>query len=117
VLKASRIQQLIHRHSALRLAQRIMTSHELNRFQGVNWDRQSQQLANTWVVKEAAYKAMYPTLVLGWKDMELTYMGIVLNSLTLSDRKPYLTLPQNYKTHTSLSHDGDYTVAFVMIEK
>ncbi len=32
------------------------------------------------------------------------------------DKKPQLIL-QNYKTHASLSHDADYTVAFVLIEK
>ncbi len=75
VLKVSRIHQLIHRQSALRLAKRIMTPNELERFLN---NGQVQQLANTWAIKEAAYKAMYPTMTLGWKDMELIYTGTLM---------------------------------------
>lgn len=69
-----------------------------------------------WCVKEAAYKALYPTVRPTWK--ELAYRG-------LSDgRKPTLTylpvdtesLKRVGQTHVSVSHDGDYVYSSVLIE-
>ena len=72
-----------------------------------------------WCIKEAAYKAMCPTVQPTWK--ELTYRG--LNG-SVHGRKPALiyhpsAAAESSKigpTHISISHDGEYVFASVTIE-
>lgn len=70
-----------------------------------------------WAVKEAAYKAMYPAFMPTWK--ELSYRGLQPNG-----QKPtllYEPLKSSVDTkgitiHASISHDGDYVFASVLVE-
>jgi phosphopantetheinyl transferase (holo-ACP synthase) len=72
---------------------------------------------NRWSVKEAVYKAMYPTLRPTWK--EITYQG-----LTASGQKPSIiyhpivqgNLRKVGRMHVSVSHDGEYSYASVIVE-
>jgi holo-[acyl-carrier protein] synthase len=74
-------------------------------------------LTRSWAVKEAAYKALYPTVKSTWK--ELCYQ-----SLNEAREKPSLVYQPHssqsngeiVKLHVSVSHDGDYTAAFVVTE-
>jgi holo-[acyl-carrier protein] synthase len=64
-------------------------------------------------VKEAAYKALYPHRLPTWKD--LTYIGLT------NGRKPELLYhpPAPISLgdiHVSVSHDGDYVFASVLIQ-
>jgi holo-[acyl-carrier protein] synthase len=69
-----------------------------------------------WAMKEAAYKALYPTVTARWK--ELTYQGLA------EGRKPTLYYhpftPGNSekvgRLHASVSHDGDYVFTSVLVE-
>jgi len=69
-------------------------------------------------VKEAAYKALYPDVKPTWK--ELTYLGLSSNG-----KKPTLSYGSSSQDsggkfssiHVSVSHDGDYTVAYVIVER
>lgn len=71
-------------------------------------------IACSWALKEAAYKAMYPTVTLTWKDA----------SVSRHDRKPVLVLAPTLHCadlvgpiHCSVSHDGDYVLAMVAVER
>ncbi|TFY65116.1 hypothetical protein EVJ58_g2180 [Rhodofomes roseus] len=72
----------------MRLASRILSPPELAAWNGiptVDQERRIRFLAVRWSVKEAAYKALYPTARLTWK--ELTF----LNTPELMDgQKPVL---------------------------
>ncbi|KAJ7507734.1 4'-phosphopantetheinyl transferase superfamily [Mycena galericulata] len=71
-------------------------------------------IAVRWAVKEAAYKALYPYHRPRWK--ELTYQGLS------NGRKPSLVYhPLNGTTsptdiHVSVSHDGEYVFASVLVQ-
>jgi len=70
-------------------------------------------------VKEAAYKALYPVVRATWKD--LTYRSITQGQ---NGHKPALLyrpvlleeLTKVGKMHVSVSHDGEYVFASVLVE-
>ncbi|RYD92928.1 MAG: holo-ACP synthase [Sphingobacteriales bacterium] len=69
--------------------------------------------ASTWAAKEAVYKAVkqLDTTPLGWKKIEITREKI--------GGRPHVTIhqhPGKFKTSLSISHDGDYAWAAVLIE-
>ena len=70
----------------------------------------------SWCVKEAAYKALYPTVKPRWK--ELSYRGMLECSKPTLDYHP--TEKKNAKkigrVHVSVSHDGEYVYSSVLIE-
>jgi len=69
-------------------------------------------------VKEAAYKALYPDIKPTWK--ELTYLGLSSNGKkpTLSYGSSSQDSGRNFGSiHVSVSHDGDYTMAYVIVER
>ena len=62
-----------------------------------------------WAVKEAAYKALYPALRPTWKQLSFRPGD--------SDVKPILKLEKStIVLHSSVSHDGEYVVAYVLAE-
>ncbi|CAG8673302.1 5818_t:CDS:2, partial [Acaulospora morrowiae] len=72
-------------------------------------------LAVRWSLKEAAYKALYPHHKATWKDL----------SVKKVEGKPCLILSKRFqqeisfdivKTHSSISHDGEYVIGQVLIE-
>lgn len=67
-----------------------------------------------WALKEAAYKALYPNYRPTWKD--LTYYP--LGAIKLGS-KPVLSFKyqQDLSFHCSVTHDGDYVFATVVVEK
>ncbi|RHZ75311.1 hypothetical protein Glove_216g110 [Diversispora epigaea] len=70
-----------------------------------------QYLAVRWSIKEAAYKALYPNYKATWKDL----------SVKKFEEKPHLFIHKNVElkniiTHSSVSHDGEYVIAQVLIE-
>ncbi|KAF7313747.1 4'-phosphopantetheinyl transferase [Mycena chlorophos] len=71
-----------------------------------------QFIAVRWAVKEAAYKAVYPYHRPTWKDF--SYRSLREN------RKPELRFhPSSSRVgniHVSVSHDGDYVFASVIVE-
>ncbi|CAL1702355.1 unnamed protein product [Somion occarium] len=77
-------------------------------------DERIKFLAVRWAVKEAAYKALYPTFRPTWK--ELTYESF--NRATT--QKPSLVYraikDSTFTLHVSVSHDGDYVVAQVLAD-
>ncbi|KAJ7593456.1 4'-phosphopantetheinyl transferase, partial [Mycena floridula] len=109
VVQVQRIAQLIQRRGAQAFASRILSSDEL-----VDWktcSNQVQFLAVRWAMKEAAYKALYPHFRPTWKD--LTYRG--LDKVT--GARPVLEYKESIKLHSSVSHDGEYVFASVIVER
>ncbi|KAI0080732.1 4'-phosphopantetheinyl transferase [Panus rudis PR-1116 ss-1] len=118
VLYVPRLSALIKRRSATKLATRILSSSE-----HVHWQSdiaastlqlQTRFLAVRWAVKEAAYKALYPTIRPTWKMLTLTSFNATIKS------KPSLHLVEELrfpvKLHVSISHDGEYVFATVLAE-
>ncbi|KAJ7781307.1 4'-phosphopantetheinyl transferase [Mycena metata] len=112
VVHIPRIVALLKRYPQ-RLASRILSPHEAT---------ESHLLADPtfiavrWAVKEAAFKAIYPHRKPTWK--EFTYHGLK------NGRKPALVYhPLRAddslnigKIHVSVSHDGDYVFASVLVQ-
>ncbi|KAF9452491.1 4'-phosphopantetheinyl transferase [Macrolepiota fuliginosa MF-IS2] len=120
IVHLPRIAAIVNRKSGLKFARRVLGSEELAQWECIpEFDIQKQVrfLAVRWAVKEAAYKALYPKFKPTWK--ELRYQG-----LTLSGEKPSLKYESFTKQsegsvgplHVSVSHDGEYTVAYVLAE-
>ena len=69
-----------------------------------------------WGIKEAAYKAFFPTVKPTWK--ELTYQGRVGGTQVKPTVLYHPVDPINSQKvgsiHASISHDGDYVLAFVV---
>lgn len=73
----------------------------------------------SWAVKEAAYKALYPTCRPSWKD--LTYRSLIEGRDP--DKPKLLYTPsrrdESFKEgtlHVSVSHDGEYVFTTVLAE-
>lgn len=94
-----------------------------------------QFIANRWSAKEAAYKALYPKWVVSWKELCVHKPGASDGSVNVGPleqkgfrtRKPSLSFSEEWrskhpdissipKLHLSLSHDGEYVVANVLVE-
>ncbi|GAA5983676.1 hypothetical protein JCM11641_000930 [Rhodosporidiobolus odoratus] len=121
LLHLARLRNILTRRDPLRLATRICSQAEL-----VEWDKlrsskgpSERFLALRWAAKEAAYKALYPTLRPTWKDVEIVKV----------DKKPFLRFSaeagssdlgggtlSDLKMHLSVSHDADMMVAYVVAE-
>ncbi|KAJ7179930.1 4'-phosphopantetheinyl transferase superfamily [Mycena crocata] len=111
VVHVPRIAALLHRYPQ-RLASRILSRNEVMQQELLS---DPKFIAVRWAVKEAAYKALYPHHRPTWKD--LTYYGFK------NGRKPVLLYdpPRRHgiglgDIHVSVSHDGEYVFASVLVE-
>ncbi|KAK7061665.1 4'-phosphopantetheinyl transferase [Favolaschia claudopus] len=77
-----------------------------------------QFIAVRWAVKEAAYKALYPYHKPTWK--QLSYHGFQNGRKPALVYTPQAPSDENTKNwgpiHVSVSHDGDYVFASVLVE-
>ena len=79
-----------------------------------------QGLAGRFAAKEAALKALGTgwAMGIGWKDVEVRKSDGGRPVLALHGQAATAAAALGVKsTHLSLSHDGDYAVAFVVFEK
>ncbi|KAK7695631.1 hypothetical protein QCA50_000267 [Cerrena zonata] len=117
IVSLRRVLALVERRSASRLAHRILSPNEFSLWQSktakLSFDNE-RFLAVRWAVKEAAYKAMFPTYKPTWK--ELSYYSHNVSA----SQKPSLVFGgqghTNITLHVSVSHDGDYIIAQVLAE-
>ncbi|KAH7100662.1 4'-phosphopantetheinyl transferase [Auriculariales sp. MPI-PUGE-AT-0066] len=114
ILHVARLNLLLKRRGHGAFARRILTTQELHDFHALplhDTERRVRFLAVRWALKEATYKALFPTLRLTWKD--------VTASRGVGD-KPLLTISSHIvsrtQLHCSVSHDGEYVLAFVVAE-
>ncbi|KAJ1311710.1 hypothetical protein OPQ81_010182 [Rhizoctonia solani] len=92
-----------------RFQARILSKPECERFNSLPEGERVRFLAVRWAIKESAYKALYPAYKATWK--ELTF-------LASETKKPVLTFikDKEIKLHASVSHDGEYVFATVLVE-
>jgi len=117
IVHVPRITSLISRRGALRLASRILSTSELSDWNSVPLGSQDRFLAVRWAVKEAVYKATYPAIQPTWK--QLTYRGFRDGTKPTVEYRPAVKLDQRKKVmkmHVSVSHDGEYVFASVLVE-
>ncbi|KAI9135860.1 4'-phosphopantetheinyl transferase superfamily [Paraphysoderma sedebokerense] len=105
-----------------RFAKRVLSVSEFEEFKALSEkygvlstdhiESMIKYLGVRWTIKEATYKALYPQYRLTWKDV----------SVVKVDRKPALKfhVPGLHnivqKSFVSVSHDGEYVVASVVLE-
>jgi hypothetical protein len=69
-----------------------------------------------WAIKEAVYKAVYPVVKPTWHDFTLQRpAGSPKPDLVYHPKDSQLSLRLG-RMHTSVSHDGEYTFATVIVE-
>lgn len=86
-----------------KIAQKILTENEYNEFQQLTLIRQKEWLAGRFAAKEALIKA---TGIQSMKSFEIK---------STAEGKPSCTL-ENQLVHLTISHDGEYAMAMVVIE-
>lgn len=70
-----------------------------------------------WTAKEAAYKALYPTLRLRWSDLAVSKRNGKKPCLFFSSGGRYSGADDAVRLHLSVSHDEDFVVSFVVAER
>jgi len=104
-----------------RLAKRILSPAELCEYLALpkeNHGRRIRFLGVRWAVKEAMYKAVYPTIKPTWKNFTLRkYAGSPKPDLVYHPKDDLLSIVRLGRIHTSTSHDGDYVFATVVVEQ
>lgn len=100
------------------LFQRVFTPAEIEYCSGKK--RSAQHFAIRFAAKEAFFKAVGLGLRDGmsWKDVEVVKNGLGKPDLSLHGRAADIFADRGLKmSHTSLSHDGAYAVAMVILER
>ncbi|KAF7355258.1 4'-phosphopantetheinyl transferase [Mycena sanguinolenta] len=111
VVHVPRIAALLRRYPR-RLASRILSLEEASESCLL---ADPKYIAVRWAVKEAAYKAFYPHHQPTWK--ELTYHGLKNGRKpTLIYNSPRPEDSKNLDIHVSVSHDGEYVFASVLVQ-
>jgi len=116
IVHLPRVASLISRRGALRVASRILSIPELSDWKSSPLSSQTRFLVVRWAVKEAAYKALYPVVKPKWK--ELTYRGLRDGMKPTVEYCPIVSDERKKmgKMHVSVSHDGEYVFASVLVE-
>ncbi|KAF5369817.1 hypothetical protein D9758_001113 [Tetrapyrgos nigripes] len=119
IVHVPRILNLIQRRGGDKFAAKILSERELQTWRPTRLERDSfreaQYLAVRWAVKEAAYKAMYPSFRPVWKELTYERTGVTGAKPTLSFH-PTLPTSRPGAIHCSVTHDGDYVFASVLVE-
>ncbi|KNC96678.1 phosphopantetheine-protein transferase domain [Spizellomyces punctatus DAOM BR117] len=136
------LHSLLTRHSPWRLVRRIFTVRERELFEqnfgaldlhkplskypnpegGPHWNRIPppqrrllSYLGGRWAAKEAAFKALYPTYHLQFRDVSILKEQGAKPCIVLS---PDIVEAANVSaSHVSLSHDGEIAMAYVVFER
>ncbi|PBK72648.1 4'-phosphopantetheinyl transferase [Armillaria solidipes] len=124
VVHVPRIAALIARRGPEIFAQRILSNEELQSWKTIHEGDRSRFLAvrymshfaSRWAVKEAAYKAMYPVVKPTWKDFSFRGLAQEFDGSkpSLFYRSPYPDTSVG-EIHSSISHDGEYVFASVLV--
>eukprot|EP00128_Syssomonas_multiformis_P015484 Colp12_sorted_trinity150504_noHs@24772 len=123
IVQVSRIERVVRLRGA-KFLKRIYHPSELLQYQakvsqfGHSHPKVFQFLASRWAVKEATYKAAQPYW-LSWKDIALQSKDSTSKpQLSIDGELKAMFLKENLTmAHVSLSHDGDYAIAKVILEK
>jgi holo-[acyl-carrier protein] synthase len=90
-------------------------------------------MISRWSIKEAVYKALYPHRKLTWKEITIDReigggtvhahkQGIMSNYsidwyIIVKPKAVFAGQDKSLHIHISVSHDGNYAVAYAVIEK
>lgn len=85
---------------------RFLGPRELMHFGNLKDEHQQRFLAGRWAAKEAIFKALDD------KEHDYKKFDIYYNE----SGKPVVDF-ENYKVNISISHDGEYAVAYVVVEQ
>ncbi|BGP55784.1 hypothetical protein JCM8202_005651 [Rhodotorula sphaerocarpa] len=122
LLHLARLRSVLARRGPERLAARILSCSER-----VEWENLAEAgpvqrerfLALRWTAKEAAYKALYPSIVPRWADLSVSKSGpkpiLAFSDQATFARSPSIS-PEHVRMHLSVSHDADLMVAYVVAE-
>lgn len=115
LLHVPRFQAILTRRGSTKMIQRVLTPKERDEYHLLLDDaHRLRYLGVRWAVKEAAYKALYPSIRLTWKDLAFIRENASPKPV-LNLESPKLDNP-HLKMHASVSHDGEYIVAQVLAE-
>ena len=76
-------------------------------------------VCSRWTAKEAAFKALFPTVKISWKDIQVSKEGGLKPMMALlprNDAANYEAPRNQFKLHLSVSHDGNYVASVVLAE-
>lgn len=112
----SRMGQSIHRFGD-KFAQRILTMPEFNHYQQTS--QPAAWLAKRFAAKEAASKALGTGMQkISWRDIMITHDALGAPLLSFSGTAAQIADAKGIRTmHLSLSDEGDYALAFVVLSK
>jgi len=98
-----------------KLANRILTTAEYNVFSELKFHQKTDHLAKMWAAKEAISKAFKTGIRddVVWKNMQIQNDTMGSPGVTLLNELS----TNNVVCHLSISHDGDYVMASVILEK
>ncbi|KAI0370219.1 4'-phosphopantetheinyl transferase [Pilatotrama ljubarskyi] len=119
IIHVPRLVALLRRRPPNQFARRILSETELARWNSIRTEEDAERtryLAVRWSVKEAAYKALYPTAQPTWKQLSFyspSKDGASKPTLVYHSDGPQSRL---WRFHTSVSHDGEYVMATVIVE-
>ncbi|KAI0771920.1 4'-phosphopantetheinyl transferase [Trametes elegans] len=119
VVYLPRVAALIRRRTSAKLACRILSEHELPVWHAIplaDEARRLRYLAVRWGVKEAAYKAIFPHARPTWKEFTLQSLSNDGLRKPLLEYHPSRPNVSSWGFHISVSHDGDYVFATVLVE-
>lgn len=103
----------------MRLLLRLLTVAEITEWQQRNPATRAKYLASRFAAKEAAAKALGTGIACGvsWRDFEIRLDKLGKPSLHLSGKAHALAKLKDISTSfVSLSDDGDYALAFVVMQ-
>jgi holo-[acyl-carrier protein] synthase len=81
------------------------------------WLLSSGSISRRWAVKEAVYKAVYPTVKPTWQDFTLRKCASSPKPDLVYHPKDDTLSPRLGRIHTSASHDEAYVFATVIVEQ
>jgi holo-[acyl-carrier protein] synthase len=87
-----------------KFVKKILTESELKQYSELEDERKTEYLAGRFAAKEAYYKAMKNNKI-GYHDVEI--IDDYFSGPQISDKS----------AHISISHDGEYVVVVVIVEK
>ena len=100
----------------LQLAERICTESELSEYQ--QSEHKHNYLAKKWASKEAISKALGTgiTGITTWKNMEIQHDNLGKPVVVFYNELKTLTDNQKLRCHISISDNGDYVVAYTVLD-
>eukprot|EP01134_Creolimax_fragrantissima_P006944 CFRG6944T1 len=118
LVQVARIQTAVQR-SGKRFLEKIYLPSEIDEYHTKLQASEAsafQYLASRWAVKEAVYKAVHPHIV-GWQDSSVRKLSTGGPELNASPHlQSVLTEIGAKKSFLSISHDGDYSIAHIILE-